>query len=56
MTPFLVLIGSWILFRCLGWLGVRQLNPWNATSAYALALVFLFTGATHLRAASTSGD
>ena len=47
MTPFLILLISSLLLRGVGWLGVTYLDSWRAAVCVALAITFLFTGATH---------
>jgi uncharacterized membrane protein len=43
----LVLFGSLILFRLLGLLGVQLFSTWHESTAYALAVMFCFTGVAH---------
>ncbi|HZG53471.1 MAG TPA: DoxX family protein [Pyrinomonadaceae bacterium] len=38
---------SFLLLRGLGWLGVNCLKSWREVGCIALAILFLFTGATH---------
>ena len=47
MAPFLVLIISAALMRLLGALGVERLASWRVAGRTGLAIMFLFTGATH---------
>ncbi len=50
MTPFYILLISSLLFRGLGLLGVEYLDSWQEAICTALAVMFLFTGATHFTA------
>ena len=47
MIVLFVLLGSLILFRLLGSLGVQLFSTWHESTAYALAVMFCFTGAAH---------
>jgi uncharacterized membrane protein len=50
LTPMIVLfvlVGSLILFRLLGLQGVQVFNTWRESTAYALAVMFCFTGSVH---------
>ena len=47
METLFVLGGSLILFRVVGWLGVKQLASWRDAGRYALVVMFLFTAAAH---------
>lgn len=47
MTPFYILLISSVLFRGLGLLGIEYFNSWQEAICIALAVMFLFTGATH---------
>ena len=46
VTVFILVIAS-ILLRGVGWLGVRRFASWRDAVRVALAIMFLFTGATH---------
>jgi uncharacterized membrane protein len=48
-TLFILVIAS-ILLRGAGWLGVRWFASWRNAVRVALAIMFLFTGATHFSA------
>ena len=47
MIVLWVLLGSLILFRLLGSGGVPLFSTWHESTAYALAVLFCFTGAAH---------
>jgi uncharacterized membrane protein len=47
MTPFIVLIGSVVLFRALGVLGVPSFRSWITSLRWALAVMFLLTASAH---------
>jgi uncharacterized membrane protein len=47
MIVLFVLLGSLILFRLLGLWGVPLFSTWHESTAYALAVMFCFTGAAH---------
>jgi uncharacterized membrane protein len=47
VAPFLVLIGSLLLFRGLAAAGVEALSSWAAATRWALAVMFLFTASAH---------
>ncbi len=47
MAPLFVLVISLLLLRGLGLLGVRRLSSWREAGLLAVAITFLFTGATH---------
>jgi uncharacterized membrane protein len=47
MAPFLVLIGSLLLFRGLGAAGVEAFSSWAAATRWALAVMFLVTASAH---------
>lgn len=53
MTIF-VLIGSLVVFRTLGALGVRRFESWPASAAHALALMLLMTGTAHFMPAEVT--
>ncbi len=47
MIVLLVLLGSWLILRGAGALGVRELATWHDSVLYALALMFVFTAMAH---------
>jgi hypothetical protein len=47
MAALFVLVVSFLLLRGLGLLGVRQISSWREAGLVAVAIMFLFTGATH---------
>jgi uncharacterized membrane protein len=47
MASVFVLVISFLLLRGVGWLGVKQLSSWRDAGRGALAIMFLFTGASH---------
>lgn len=47
MTPFIVLVGSFVLFRALGALGVPSFRSWVTSLRWSLAAMFLFTASAH---------
>jgi uncharacterized membrane protein len=47
MAPLVVLFGSTPLLRLAGALGVRPLRTWRASARGGIALMLLFTGASH---------
>ena len=47
MVVLIVLFTSWLAFRGIGALGVSALATWQRSTAYALALMFVFTGIAH---------
>ncbi len=47
MAVLIVLFGSWLLLRGVGALGVNALATWHDSVPYALAAMFVFTGAAH---------
>jgi uncharacterized membrane protein len=47
MVVLIVLLGSWLVFRALGALGVPVLAAWSSSARYALAVMFVFTGLAH---------
>jgi uncharacterized membrane protein len=47
MIVLFVLLGSLILFRLLGLRGIPLFSTWHESTAYALAVMFCFTGAAH---------
>ena len=47
MIVLLVLLGSWLILRGTGALGVTALGTWHDSVRYALAIMFVFTGVAH---------
>jgi len=47
MIVLLVLLGSWLILRGVGALGVTALGTWHDSVRYALAMMFVFTGVAH---------
>jgi uncharacterized membrane protein len=47
MIVLVVLFGSWLILRGIGALGVPALATWHDSVRYALAVMFVFTGAAH---------
>jgi uncharacterized membrane protein len=47
MAPFIVLIISAVLLRVIGTIGVRRLRSLHDVTAYALAIMFVFTASAH---------
>jgi uncharacterized membrane protein len=47
MVPAIVLLVSFVLFRCVGLLGVVALDNWDAPLRIALFLMFLVTASAH---------
>ena len=47
MAPVFILVISSVLLRGIGWLGVKWLASWREAGCAGLAIMFLFTGATH---------
>lgn len=47
MAALFVLAVSFLVLRGLGLLGVRRLSSWREAGLVAVAITFLFTGATH---------
>lgn len=47
MAVLVILLGSWLIFRGLGALGVSALANWHDSARYALALMFIFTATAH---------
>ena len=50
MAPLFILVVSFILLRGVGALGVRRLSSWREAGLFAVAIMFVFTGATHFTA------
>jgi uncharacterized membrane protein len=47
MAPLFILLISLAVLRGVGFLGVRRLSSWREAGLFAVAIMFLFTGATH---------
>ena len=47
MIALVVLLGSWLILRGAGVLGVTALGTWHDSVRYALAIMFVFTGVAH---------
>jgi hypothetical protein len=47
MAALFVLVVSLLLLRAVGLLGVKRLSSWREAGVVAVAIMFLFTGATH---------
>ncbi len=47
MAVLLVLLGSWLVFRVIGALGVSAFAAWRDAARYALAVMFVFTAMAH---------
>jgi len=47
MIVLLVLLGSWLILRGAGALGVTALGTWHESVRYALAFMFVFTSVAH---------
>ena len=47
MIPLFLLLGSLLLFRLLGFMGVAVFATWHESTVYALAVLFCFTGVAH---------
>lgn len=47
MAPLFILLISLVVLRGVGYLGVRRLSSWREAGLFAVAIMFLFTGATH---------
>lgn len=50
MTPFIVLAGSFLLFRALGALAIPSFRSWVTSLRLALAVMFLLTASAHFGA------
>ena len=50
MAPLLVLVVATVVLRLVGFVGVRAFSTWRDAVRVGLALMFLFTGATHFSA------
>lgn len=47
MTPFILLIGSFLIFRLIGFFGLSYFDSWETSLRVAVALMFLFTASAH---------
>lgn len=47
MAVLVILLGSWLIFRGLGALGVPALATWHDSARSALSLMFVFTATAH---------
>jgi uncharacterized membrane protein len=47
MAPLFILLISLVVLRGVGFIGVRRLSSWREAGLFAVAIMFLFTGATH---------
>jgi len=47
MAVLIVLLGSWVILRGIGALGVSLLATWRDSARYALAIMFVFTATAH---------
>jgi uncharacterized membrane protein len=47
VAPLFILVISLLVLRGVGLLGVRRLSSWREAGLIAVAIMFLFTGATH---------
>ena len=47
MAPLFILLISLVVLRGVGYLGVGRLSSWRRAGLFAVAIMFLFTGATH---------
>ncbi len=47
MAALIVLFGSWLVFRGIGALEIPALASWHDSARFALAAMFVFTGAAH---------
>jgi len=47
MAVLIVLLGSLLLYRTIGALGVQALQTWQSCARFALATMFLFTAIAH---------
>jgi uncharacterized membrane protein len=47
MAPLIVLLVAWVAFRVAGRLGAKRFSTWRDSCRAALAVMFLFTAATH---------
>ena len=54
MIVIIVLVGSLLIFRAVGALGVAAFSTWVSAARWALATMFLFTGVAHFTKAKYS--
>jgi uncharacterized membrane protein len=47
MAALIVLFASWIVFRCLGAVGIGAFATWRTSAPFALAVMFAFTSVAH---------
>ncbi|MGG1551523.1 DoxX family protein [Paenibacillus ferrarius] len=47
MAPFIVLVSSFALFRCIGWFGAGYFDNWQHALQAAVALMLLLTASAH---------
>ncbi|WP_026560614.1 DoxX family protein [Bacillus sp. J37] len=47
MAPFILLIGSFLIFRLIGFFGLSYFDSWETSLRVAVALMFLFTASAH---------
>jgi uncharacterized membrane protein len=47
MAPLFILLISLVVLRGVGYLGVGRLSSWRMAGLFAVAIMFVFTGATH---------
>ena len=48
MAPLIVMIGSWVVVRAIGFIGAWDVaDSWSASLRFALAAMFLFTAVSH---------
>ncbi len=47
MAPLFVLVISFLVLRVVGWLGIKRFSSWREAGHVAVAIMLLFTGATH---------
>jgi uncharacterized membrane protein len=48
MAPLIVMLGSWVVVRAIGFIGAWDVaDSWSASLRFALAAMFLFTAISH---------
>ncbi len=47
MAVLVVLLAAWLIFRCLGGVGITVFASWQDSARYALAVMFAFTATAH---------
>ncbi len=47
MAPLFILLISLVVLRGVGYFGVKRFSSWREAGLFAVAIMFLFTGATH---------